>query len=259
MNWAERRKLTYILSILLVLGSISFVVIRNLTKVESTCMDGKKNGDESGVDCGGSCNFYCANELADPKVLWSRTFPVTDGIVHAVAYIEHSYPGAAARKIRYSFKLYDDQNNLIVEKIGSTFLGAMGRTAIVETLIKTANMKPTIARFTILPPIPWEKVPTAFSQVVIDTSHNLLEDFSGGSRLTANIENTSRFNFKDLEVTAILYDKDGNAITASKSAVDSLNAKQKKTIYFTWAYKISSRVDRIEVIPRFNPFTAESI
>lgn len=259
MNWAEKRKLAYILGVLIVLSSISFVIIRSLTKVEATCMDSKKNGGESGVDCGGACNFYCANELAEPKVLWARTFSVTEGIVHAVAYIEHSYPTAAARNVRYNFKIYDDKNTLITEKNGSTFLGPMGRTAIVETLIKTSNLKPAIVRFSILPPIPWEKIPISFSQVVIDTSQYLLEDFPSGSRLTSNIENKSRFDFKNLDLIAILYDKDGNAITASKSIVSELGPLGKKTVYFTWSYKISSRVERVEVIPRFNPFTSKSI
>lgn len=257
MNWAEKRKLAYILGVLIVLGSISYATFRSLTKVEPTCFDGRKNGGENGIDCGGKCNLYCANDLADPKILWTRTFPVTEGIVHALAYIEHGHQGASARKINYSFKIYDDKNTQIAEKTGSTFLGPAGKTAIVETLIKTKNMTPAFVRFSILPPISWEKVSNVFSQAVVDTSKNLLEDFADGSRLTSVVTNNSRLDFKDLELIAILYDKDGNAITTSKSIISNLKSKEKKTVYFTWSYQTSIQVDRIEVIPRFNPFTTE--
>mgnify|MGYP001603118756 CR=1 FL=1 len=89
MNWAQRRKLIYILIVLAFFGAIAAAVIYKATNVPASCIDQKQNGDEKGVDCGGSCNTYCANELSDPVVQWVRVFPVTPGIVHAVAYIQH--------------------------------------------------------------------------------------------------------------------------------------------------------------------------
>jgi hypothetical protein len=135
MTWAERRKLTYLLLILIIVGGSAFLAIRNAVTVEPTCYDHKRNGDETGVDCGGGCTFYCRNELPEPKVLWVRSFKITPSMMHAVAYIEHTAPTAAARLVQYQFKIYDDKNTLIAERTGSTFLGPMGKTAIVETLI----------------------------------------------------------------------------------------------------------------------------
>ncbi len=261
MNWAQRRKLAYVMGVLLVLAGVLSLVVHQATKVEPTCYDKKQNQSEVGIDCGGPCTFYCQNELADPKVRWVRTFTIKPGIVHAVAYIEHSYPTAAARQIRYNFKIYDDKNTLIGERNGSTFLGPMGRTAIVETLIQTGNVVPAITRFTILPPLPWEKIPVDFSQVVIKTDRTLLEtegdtEKNRLTRLTATIENTARYNFRDLEVAAILYDADDNAMTASQSHLATLPGEGIQTIVFTWPFFMPSPVARIEIIPRFNPFSA---
>lgn len=256
MNWAQRRKLTYAMGVILVIAlALSFLVHKTI-KVEATCFDGKKNQGEVGADCGGPCAFYCVNELADPKVRWSKTFTIRPGIIHAVAYIEHSYPNAAARSIRYSFKVYDDQNNLITERIGSTFLGPMGRTAIIETLIETGNVNPFRTIFTILPPLPWEKIPSSYSQVVIKTDKKLLENLEDSTRLTTTIENTSRISFRGMEIDAILYDKDDNAIAVSKSALASLPELGSKTVVFTWPFVMPETVARIEIIPRFNPFNS---
>lgn len=261
MNWAQKRKLAYVMGVLLVLSAGLSLVVHQATKVEPTCYDQKQNQGEVGIDCGGPCTFYCANELADPKVRWARTFAIKPGIVHAVAYIEHSYPTAAARSIRYSFKIYDDKNTLIGERTGSSFLGPMGRTAIVETLIQTGNVVPAITRFSILPPLPWEKIPVDFSQVVIKSDRTFLETYGDttntlATRLTATIENTSRYSFRDLDVVAILYDAQDNAITASESRLALLPGEEVRTMVFTWPFEIPTPVVRIEIIPRFNPFTS---
>jgi len=259
MNWAQRRKFAYMMGVLLVLAGGLSLVVHQATKVAPTCSDKKQNQSEVGVDCGGPCTFYCVNELVEPKVRWVRTFEIRPGVVHAVAYIEHTYPTAAARNITYSFKLYDENNTLITDRVGSTYLGTMGRTAIVETLIKTGNVKPAIVRFSITPPIPWEKIPLAYSQVVIKTDRTLLEPLTDSTRLTATVENTSRISFRDTDVVAILYDTDDNVVTSSQALVQSLPGMSSQTISFTWPFAIPVPIVRIEIIPRLNPFTSTSL
>lgn len=157
MVWAERRKLAYTSGVLLFIGLVGFAIFHKVTNVVPSCFDHKKNGDETNIDCGGGCLQYCPNELINPKVRWSRSFEITPGVVHAIAYIEHSYPAASARKMGYSFKLYDAKNVLITERTGTTYLGPMGRTAIVETLIPTGNIAVAATRFSFIEPIAWEK------------------------------------------------------------------------------------------------------
>jgi hypothetical protein len=77
-----------------------------------------------------------------------------------------------------------------------------------------------------------------------------------GTRLTATIENTSRMSFRDLDIVAILYDKDDNAVTVSKAYLPSLDGEHVETVVFTWPFRMPVPIVRIEIIPRFNPFTA---
>lgn len=260
MTWAERRQFAYGGSLFLFFVLIAGAIVLRTTRVEPTCFDGKKNGKEVGVDCGGSCLQYCPNELEQPKVRWVRSFEVSPGVVHAVAYIEHSYPGAAARRAAYQFKLYDEKNSLITERVGETVIGPMGRTAIVETLIPTGNSQVAVTRFVFTTPVPWEKVPTTYSQIVIKTDRTVLERFDGGTRLTATLENKSRTAFTSMDVVALLYDKNGNTVTVSKTVVPSLPALDTKVVYFTWPTSIDpSSITRIEIVPRINPFTAKTL
>lgn len=256
MNWAQRRQLTYVMSFLVVVGLVTFLIVRNATHVEPTCYDGKRNGDEVGVDCGGVCAFYCRDELADPKVRWYRFFDISQGLIHAIAYIEHASPAAAAQKADYEFRVYDEKNNILTTRAGSTYIGPMGRSAIVETLIPVGNTVPALVRFSFVGDIVWEKIPPAFAQVVIKTDRYLLESFDGGTRLTATLDNQSRISFEDMEVVAILYDKSDNAIAVSKSALERLPAQSSATAYFTWPTQLREKTARVEILPRINPFSA---
>ncbi len=260
MVWASRRKLTYMSGVILFFGIIGFFIVRHYTNVPPTCFDQKKNAGETGIDCGGICLQYCPNELSDPKVRWFRSFEITPGIVHSIAYIEHSYPTASAEKVRYQFKLYDDQNSLITERIGTTYLGPMGRSAIVETLIPVGNQKVATTRFAFLPPVPWEKSDPAFSKVVIKTDRTFLELYGGGTRLTTTLDNQSRFSFSNIDVVAILYDQNDNAVAVSKTLLPKLIGLTKETVYFTWPSKIDPETVRsIEILPRFNTFATEPL
>lgn len=257
MTWSERRKFAYGGSLFLVVVCILGFIVFRLTSVSPTCFDGKQNGEEVGIDCGGVCLQYCPNELADPKVRWVRSFEIAPGVVHAVAYIEHSYAQAAARNVGYQFKLYDATNSLITEYTGTTLIGPIGRSAIVATLIPTGNTPVAVTRFSFTAPVPWEKITPIVAQGVLKTDRTLLENFSEGTRLTATIENTNRITFSNMEVVALLHDAKDNTITASKTVIETLPALGTTTVYFTWPDTIApASVRRIEIIPRVNPFEA---
>ncbi len=255
---------------MLFFGIIAFIIIHKATAVAPTCFDHKQNEGELGVDCGGPCNNYCSYQLADPTVEWVRVFPVTPGIVDAVAYVKDTYPVAASQKVNYEFKLYDANSTLIADRTGSTFIGPAGNTAIVETLIPIGNATVSIARFSFADPIQWQKISPNFLQVVINTDQSSVETFQDGTaliagqpqqvntRLTAVLQNQSRYNFFNTDVVALFYDKAGNVITASKVLVPNVPALQSTTVYLTWPYPVNN-IARIEIIPRTNPFTAQSL
>ena len=95
---------------------------------------------------------------------------------------------------------------------------------------------------------------------MIKTDRNILEAFEGGLRLTATLENKSRFSFENIDVVAILYDENDNAITMSKILLPNIGGLSNQTVYFTWPDKIDPKTVRtIEIIPRINPFKSSEI
>ena len=59
MSWSSKRKSTYItVTVSLILITIAVVVFSYLYEAP-TCIDGKQNQEEDGIDCGGPCLTVC--------------------------------------------------------------------------------------------------------------------------------------------------------------------------------------------------------
>lgn len=225
-------------------------------KKAPTCTDGITNGTEKGVDCGGICITYCKNEISNPRIRWQLPFVITPTATTAVAYIEHGFAGVSARTVQYKFDIYDTNGSIIATRTGSTFIGTVGKSAIVEPLIQVDGSKVAQVRFSFNPDIIWEKTDPTVSTFVIKTDNTRKERFDAGTRVYAILENKTKTTFIDLPVVVILYDKNQNAIAASTRLVSALPASQNKEIIFTWPDEaLAQKIDRIEVLPRINPFT----
>src|ERR1700722_5783343 len=95
-------------------GSAAFVVLlialwfiwRLFFSTPPSCFDGKQNGGETGIDCGGPCALLCASQAYAPIVLWARAFPTSQQRHPAGVYVENNNAGAGARQVHYSFQLF---------------------------------------------------------------------------------------------------------------------------------------------------------
>ncbi len=255
MDWAARRRFFYLSVMGLFIGTIAVLMFRHTLVQAPSCFDGKQNGDETGTDCGGSCARYCPATLALPTVQWARTFPITAGFAHAVAYLENNYPNAGIRNVQYQFSLFDANNELITSRSGSTFIAGVGHTVIIEPLIQIGNQVPVVTRFSITGADNWEKLPTTVQNVTLKTDRTSLEELATTTRLTAVLSNTGTMPLANVPVVAILYDAQDNAITASKTEILSVAPGEQIQAYFTWPFILSQSVARIEIVPRINPFS----
>lgn len=115
-KWALKRKSFYFAIVVVGFLVWFFVSILPRFRVAPTCFDGLQNGNESGIDCGGSCSRYC-DAIAVPLVFkWARSFEVVPGRYNALAIVENQNSGAGVMSIPYEFKLYDENNIFITRR-----------------------------------------------------------------------------------------------------------------------------------------------
>lgn len=255
MNWRTKRQSIGIGTVVAIILAIAIYALANFLKVEPTCFDNKLNGDEKGIDCGGSCVLVCPFESRDLTISWQRVFRVVPGVYSALAYVENQNIGSGVYEIPYRFRLYDEKNLLVAERTGKTFVGPNDRFAIVETGFETGNRIPTQAFFEFLAPPIWQKIDDVFNRRLITVEEQKMENESTRPRLTAVLENTTLEPLYNIEATAVIYNKEGNALQTGVTVVPEISAVSTQEIFFTWPEPILETIGRIEVIPRINVFS----
>lgn len=248
LTWSSRRKLLYLIVGGVVLLVLFFVTYQSAFNQAPSCFDGKQNQDEHGVDCGGDiCKALCQSEARQPVVLWSRAFQTGQQTYTAAAYIQNPNVGAAARRVGYSFQLFDTQNKLVVEQQGTIDIPPVQTVPIILPNINVGNRAVAKALFAFTTTPAWQKVSGLPSLRV--KSQFLARD---GSRLSATIANDSSQDAKNIAVTAVLFDASGTARAASKSLLSHIPRHGAEDINFTWPQGVEGIVQaEITTLPAF--------
>ena len=255
MTWAFKRQIFYIFILILFFSVFGFLIISPSLNKTPTCTDNKQNGDETGVDCGGSCVRVCLSEVDEISILWARAFKVIPGRYNAVAYLENHNENTAVNKINYRFRFADENNVYIGKREGSTYVPPSGKFAIFEPGIDIGHSIPvyTTLEFTQIPQ--W----TVVSQEKIDQLEVLVSNINlineGTSPvLSATIKNNSFFIIPEIDIIAILYDENRNAVSASRTYLETLAGDESRDVNFTWPEPFSSKIIAKEIIPLYNIF-----
>lgn len=245
LAWSTKRKLLYFgifsaFVFLIVVFPIAF-----LSYDRPTCFDGNKNGDEVGVDCGGSCQLLCSFEAIAPNILWSRSFKVAPNLYSATAYVENSNISSEAVNVPYVFKLYDKQNTLIAERAGTAYIPKYRAFGIFEPNIATNGAVPARTTFEFTQAPTWNKDDTIPPEIVV--REKVLSNEEIRPRVDASMENRSTRELKRIEVVAIVYDGKDNAIGASRTYVDSLKSNEAADLVFTWPIPFETQTNVCKV------------
>lgn len=243
-RWAFWRRVQYFAFFgVVLLALLAFIYVSFFSSAPS-CFDGRQNGDEASVDCGGACERICPFQVAQPEVQWARSFRIADGQYNAVAYVENRNQSAGTPELRYTFSLYDDQG-LITERTGTTILPPDSVYPIFEGRIMTGARVPTRTFLDIAPPDVW--LPAASSRDQFTIVERTLTGADMSPRLDATLYNNGLEEASDVEVVATIFDKERNALTSSRTVVEHFAPRTETDVVFTWPEPIATTVRSCEV------------
>lgn len=255
MTWALKRQIIFLTIFLSVFGALIFWVSYPFFHALPSCVDHTQNGNEIGIDCGGSCSTACETQVDPIAILWSRAFRVVPGRYNAVAYLENHNPSVAVQKIKYKFRFADKDNIYIGKRDGETYIPPSSKFAIFEPAIDVGNSIPVYSTFEFTEEPVWTQVPIEkINQLKVFASDIRLEGEDTSPRLFATMKNNSLFVIPEVTVIAILYDEAGNAVSASRTYLDVLNKEDSQDVSFTWPEAFNKKVVVKEIIPMFNIF-----
>ncbi len=246
-SWSTRRKSFYtsilLLVIVVVVGIPAFLKFYN----PATCSDGKMNGAETGVDCGGDCPRICSADYLSPLISWSRYQKIGEGIFNLAAYIENPNLEGGVRSVPYIFKVYDARGILIVERKGSTSIPAHKNVLVFESGVRTDERIPARVTFEFAQSPQWQKQITNYENLAIIDKEIL--NATTSPRLRAVFQNRGVAPFTSIDIGAALYDQNDNIIAFSKSHIDELTQNERSEVVFTWPLPLTADVARIEILP----------
>ena len=255
MSWASSRQSKYFLGVVAFIALIGFIMIYPSLTTPPTCSDGKQNGGEVGVDCGGSCSRLCSSQVSEPIILWSRPFLVVGTTYNLVALVQNQNQNAAVQGVNYKFKAYDANNKIIGTREGGTFIPPNQEFAIFEPRFDAGGVPIKSVSFEFTSPFVWIKknpvvqsLPITVNKVVFDESGSL-------PVLTAQVNNDSIYDLPAFDIITILYDADHNAINASKTHNEGLPSNSQAPLTFTWPTVFKDTVITKDVFVQINPFT----
>ena len=253
MSWAQRMKTMYTLGFLTVLLIIFSIIASVFLIKKPTCFDGKQNGGETGIDCGGSCQMLCRAEYANPVVLWGpRWSKVTNsGNYNFLTYAQNPNIGAGAYNVPYSFKVYDKNDVLLYQKTGKTYIPPNNNFVIFDDNINLNDKVPVRTKFEFLSGFAWVKI-TNLEAGITAVSKNLINEDTQ-PKLLVTLKNTTLKPIPNIESIAILYDENNNAIAFSKTKIDVLDSDGSTDIVFTWPEKFKSKIFKIDIVSRVLP------
>ena len=247
-SWSQKRKSIYFLIFAGFLFGFIILPAYFIFYKPPTCSDGKQNGSEKGVDCGGSCIKLCRSQYLDPNIIWARTIKVKPGIYNTLAYIENPNIDAGVDSISYTFKVKDKDGVLIYEKKGKTFIPPNKFFAVFEDRIPVGEKIPTKVIFEFTSGALWKNQENKEAGITVLKKTISREDYS--PRVDATLANKTLEPISNIETVAIVYDEYDNAVGFSRTFIDRLGKGESQDIAFTWPEPFTSGVVKIEIIPR---------
>lgn len=249
LSWAQRRKLIIFLIIAIPLtGAFAFFIYPILYPTP-TCFDKTQNGDEKGVDCGGSCAYLCPFETAPLTVQFGRSLMVLPGVYTAIGYIQNPNPNAYSRRVEYTFTLFDKDNVFVADRKGSAIVLPGGVTPVIEIDIRTGERIPVRTLFEITTE-PKMQTLAAGTVPSLSVSSRKLTGEGSSPRLEAMVKNDTLEAVSKVEVVAVVFDTDGNARAASKTTIQTLRPGEGSAVVFTWPEPFTFTPGKLDVLPR---------
>jgi Mg-chelatase subunit ChlD len=236
LSWSKKRQVTIVTIIFLIsvilFGSIGYALFNQ----PPSCMDKKKNQNETGVDCGGVCSRICMADTKSLTVDWVRLFKIREGIYSVVAKVDNPAANSIAEDVPYTFSLKDSAGQVVATRSGTVFIPSRSTFVVFEGTISSDD-NPTSVAFQFDEEPQWTR--SDYLQPELNILDKQLTDLDGTPRLVASIQNPNIVDVKNITLSSLIYDDQGNAVQVSQTYVEKIEAGQTVNATFTWPQPIS--------------------
>jgi hypothetical protein len=242
-DWALKRRLIYSISTsLLLLGFLIYGFWGSIFPA-ATCSDLKTNGDESGVDCGGSCALVCKGEYFDIEKDVPVFFKSGDGTYDILVTFKNNNRYSAPKEFAYRLDIYDE-SGIKVDSIEKTVEASTGE--VIPIYIKDYKVTNISKIFATI--VDYKMYKTLGATTL------RLEDFkfTNGDipKLAVSYSSPYKLDIKEkISVIVLLYDSLGSVSLVGQTTIDGLYTDKKDDFNLAWRLPTYADIKTVKLIP----------
>ncbi|MFH1558977.1 MAG: hypothetical protein ABIC19_00445 [Patescibacteria group bacterium] len=243
----------FVLGALFVAGFIFWLLNR------PSCSDGKKNGDEQGIDCGGSCPRQCAPMVNLNELKVEEETMIKDGERYDVAAkVINTNKTYGFYPLEYRVNLYR-ASKLVASRQGSSYVMPGDMFYLIEAGIEYQGTPDSME-------IVVEKAePVSFkgdNRPKFDIlNQNYAYTREPGSFFETNfqIANRSKYDFLKVDLETVVKNASGEIIAVNRGNINELKSGEVRDFRFFWPGEFFGVAKKVETRARSNFFDLSNL
>lgn len=235
----------YLLSILVISTGLFF-----LFRPAPSCMDGKRNQNETGVDCGGVCLVACVEKIVgNDLIIREITFIPTDrGKYDIIARIFNPNNDIGAASFQYSLFLRDATGKELTRVSGTNFILPQETKSLLAFNLEPGQVP--VKAVIELSNFQWTKVQEyrAKPELNIYSRRYISKpDPAAFGAVVATLVNESLYDFRKIQIKVILRDASGVPLAANQSEMQTVMVGREQDIRIVFPQPFDGIVTQVDI------------
>jgi len=233
---------------------------RERSTPKELCLDGVRNQNEEGVDCGGVCGSACIpvakyDLSADSAGFVEAGSPNRYDFYGEVSNPNHDF---GSNEFQYSFKIKDSLGNVITVKSGRTFILPGEKKYILENNVESAVV-PASVELEVRDPSWIEFVGYEKPQLkIVNKNYTKISSGVGFGEAIGLLKNESPFDFSLIKIQVVLKDAENKVLALNSTEIRTVKSGENREFRALWLNNFSGTVGNMEVQAEVNVFDSDS-
>lgn len=234
MSRSNVKQIIYGAGYLVVLGFIVFGIYWFGAKPAASCFDNRQNGDELGIDCGGTCIPCAIKSLVPLQTSWSPKYFISGDKVIVAVEIKNPNLNHGADYFDYEISLLDAKGNIIKKVPGNSYIYAGEIKHIVEILPVSAQEENELTAASVTFSNADWKSKDEFVKPEIQPRSLAGELNQIPPTISGIAANASAFSLSKATIFGFIYNSYGIVSSASKTEIENIPAFGEKPFKLTF-------------------------
>lgn len=256
MTWRQRRRLIYTSIFASIVIFILVAYLLSLEKIVAQCVNGIKDDNEEGIDCGGPC-VVCEIKNLKPLSVFSevRFIIYPDKTIDLFTVVQNLNENLGLRTLKYQFLIFDKNNNLRLKtNMKTTSLSPLEVKWLNEINLSGINFDIGKIKLHVEPPqnLDWFKDNPTSLPIVYQNQKVIFDD--NNWRFSASFFNKALSKIDDVEIIVFGFDLNQRLLASSKALV-SFKPEESKNIFLLFPQiDANQKIELVDVIVQKKSF-----